>query len=186
MILAHGTVYEDSHLPRLLASLEKDCLDTIDRESIDTELVIASMDSDFFQLITDRVSVLRYRGDKTVICTPEYVSERFGVPPCKYADFKSLVGDTADNIRGAAGIGPKTAAALLNRFDTLEDVLENAEKIEKPSVRRAVLENADRLRLNYRLIKLGCGAVLPFDEPEMEYVCDGRTTNEILRAINIL
>ena len=45
MILAHGTVYEDSHLPRLLASLEKDCLDTIDRESIDTELVIAACDA---------------------------------------------------------------------------------------------------------------------------------------------
>ena len=152
----------------------------------DCETVISSFDSDFFQLITERVSVLRYRSDKTVICTPEYIREKFGILPCQYADLKSLVGDTADNIRGAAGIGPKTAAALLNRFGTLNDILENAEKIEKPSVRRAVLDNAERLRLNYRLIKLGFGAHRPFTESEMEYVNDGRTTNEILRFINIL
>ena len=45
----------------------------------DMEMVIASYDSDFFQLITEKVSVLRYRGDKTVICTPAYLEEKFGV-----------------------------------------------------------------------------------------------------------
>lgn len=47
----------------------------------ETEIIISSFDSDFFQLITDKVSVLRYRGDKTVICTPEYIEEKYGIFP---------------------------------------------------------------------------------------------------------
>ena len=69
------------------------------------EVVVSSFDSDFFQLITDKVSVLRYRGDKSILCTPSFVREKFGVEPCQYADFKSLVGDNADNVKGIKGIG---------------------------------------------------------------------------------
>ena len=62
-----------------------------------TEIIITSFDSDFFQLIADKVSVLRYRGKKAVICTPEYIMDKFGITPNQYVDFKSLTGDTADN-----------------------------------------------------------------------------------------
>lgn len=55
----------------------------------ETEIIISSFDSDFFQLITDKVSVLRYRGENTVICTPEYIVEKFGIDSAQYADFKS-------------------------------------------------------------------------------------------------
>ena len=79
------------------------------------EVVISSFDSVFFQLITDNVSVLRYRGEKTVICTPEYMLEKFGVVPEQYADFKSLVGDTADNIKGAEKVGVKTRVWFTNQ-----------------------------------------------------------------------
>ena len=58
----------------------------------ENEIVISSFDSDFFQLITDKVSVLRYRGEKTIICTPDYIQEKFGIIPEQYADFKSLTG----------------------------------------------------------------------------------------------
>ena len=92
-----------------------------------TEIIITSFDSDFFQLITDRVSILRYRGKKTIICTPEYIIDKFGITPNQYADFKSLTGDTSDNIRGAEKVGVKTAASLLNEFGTLENILANAE-----------------------------------------------------------
>lgn len=47
----------------------------------ETEMIISSFDSDFFQLITDKVSVLRYRGDKTLICTHEYIKEKFAILP---------------------------------------------------------------------------------------------------------
>lgn len=149
------------------------------------EVVISSFDSDFFQLITDKVSVLRYRGEKTMICTPEYIKEKFDIMPEQYADWKSLVGDTADNIKGAEKIGAKTAASLLREFGTLEQILFCAERIKKPSVRESILRNADKLRINYQMIKLVDAAPLPFGFQELTYHDDGTTTNEVLKGIGL-
>lgn len=151
----------------------------------DTEMVISSFDSDFFQLITDKVSVLRYRGDKTIICTPEYIREKLGIEPCRYADFKSLTGDNADNIKGADKVGPKTAAVLMNEFGNLENLLVNAEQIKKPSVRNSIIANTERLRDNYRIIKLSGEAELPFAIDELAYNDSGITTNEVLQGIGL-
>lgn len=76
------------------------------------QIVISSSDSDFFQLIDDNVSILRYRGDNTVICDIKYIQNKYGVLPEQYADFKSLTGDNSDNIKGAEKVGIKTAAAF--------------------------------------------------------------------------
>lgn len=151
----------------------------------ETEIIISSFDSDFFQLITDRVSVLRYRGDKTIICDAKYIEDKLGVEPCQYADFKSLTGDAADNIKGADKVGPKTAASLLSEFANIENIIANAEKIKKPSVRVSIIENSDRIRTNYKLIKLYNKAVLPFDLDELEFNDNGVTTNEVLRGIGL-
>lgn len=151
----------------------------------ETEIMIASLDSDFFQLITDKVSVLRYRGKNTVICTPEYIMEKFGITPEQYADFKSLTGDTADNIKGADKIGPKTAASLLNEFGTLEKILANAEKIRKLSVKESIIRNTEKLKTNYKLIRLGNTMPLPFALQELAYSDTGITTNEVLHGIGL-
>lgn len=150
-----------------------------------TEMVISSFDSDFFQLITDKVSVLRYRGEKTVICTPGYIKEKFGITPGQYADFKALTGDTADNIKGADKVGPKTAASLLNAYGTLENILANAAGIRKPSVRESIIRNTERLRKNDKLIRLGKEVALPFDLQELVYCDTGITTNEVLKGIGL-
>lgn len=149
----------------------------------ENEIVISSFDSDFFQLITNQVSVLRYRGEKTVICTPEYVKEKFGISPKQYADFKSLTGDTADHIKGAEKVGPKTAALLLNEFDTLENILSRADRIKKPAVRDSIIRNTEKLKVNYKLIKLDDHVSVPFRLQELEYVYSGITTNEVLKGI---
>lgn len=151
----------------------------------ETEIIISSFDSDFFQLITDKVSVLRYCGKNTVICTPSYIKERFGIEPGQYADFKSLTGDASDNIKGADKIGPKTASLLLEEFGNLEKVLLYAEKIKRPSVRESIFRNADRLRTNYKLIKLGGLQTLPFSMEELAYGYGGITTNEVLEGIGV-
>lgn len=149
----------------------------------ENEIVISSFDSDFFQLITNQVSVLRYRGEKTVICTPEYIKEKFGISPKQYADFKSLTGDTADHIKGAEKVGPKTAALLLNEFDTLENILSHADRIKKPAVRDSIIRNTEKLKVNYKLIKLDDHVSVPFRLQELEYVYSGVTTNEVLKGI---
>lgn len=103
----------------------------------------------------------------------------------QYADFKSLVGDNSDNIKGAEKVGPKTAAYLLDRFAMLGNILENADKIEKQSVRDSIIKNADRLRRNYNLIKLRNYAPLPFDLTSLAYSFTGETTTEVLKAVGI-
>ena len=105
--------------------------------------------------------------------------------PERYADFKSLTGDTADNIKGADKVGPKTAAQLVNEFGSLEEVIARAEEIKKPSVRESIKQNAERLRKNYQLIELNGVEHLPFDLEQMEYHYSGVTTNEVLKGIGL-
>ncbi len=151
----------------------------------DMDVVIASQDSDFFQLITERVSILRYRGEKTVVCDPAYLREKLGIYPRQYAAFKSLTGDTADNIRGAEKIGPKTAAELMNQFEDLETLLANADSIRKPSIRASVKQNEGRIRKNYELIRLDGAQELPFELEELRWHNTGMTTTQVLRAIGL-
>ena len=147
------------------------------------DVVIASQDSDFFQLITERVSVLRYRGKNTVICDPAYIREKMGIVPAQYAAFKSLTGDTADNIRGADKIGPKTAAELMNQFGDLQTLLAKTDEISKPSIRRSVLQNAARIRKNYELIRLDGTEELPFGMERLRWEDPGLTTTQVLQRI---
>ncbi|MEE0968318.1 MAG: 5'-3' exonuclease H3TH domain-containing protein [Clostridia bacterium] len=151
----------------------------------DYEIIISSFDSDFFQLITDKVSVLRYKGEKTVVCTPEYIVEKLGIIPSQYADFKSLTGDRADNIRGADKVGPKTAVALLAKFGTLKNILNSPEEIDRMSVRSSISGSRERLINNYKMIKLGNSAKLPFSLSEIRYRHKAITTTEILVHIGL-
>lgn len=151
----------------------------------ETEIVIVSFDSDFFQLITDNVSVLRYRGNNTIICTPDYIWDKFGIAPEQYADFKSLTGDTSDNIKGTDKVGPKTAARLLNEFGTLENILANADAIKKPSIKDPILRNREKLLTNYKIIRLDNAVPLPFILDNLMYSFTGVTTNDVLKGIGL-
>ena len=149
------------------------------------DVVIASQDSDFFQLITDRVSILRYRGKQSQLCDSVYICEKLGILPQQYAAFKSLTGDTSDNIRGIPKVGPKTAAELMNRFGDLENLLEHAEEIRKPSIRESVLCHRERIRKNYELIRLHGCVRLPVDLQTLVWQDTGLTTTQVLQKIGL-
>ena len=189
-----------SQLPDIFAAL--DCLEICHRETsvceaddwiagyakrygTELEVIIVSQDSDFFQLITDHVQILRYRGEKTLRCDAEYIREKLAIAPKQYAAFKSLTGDTADNICGVNGIGPKTAAALMEQFGDLDTLLAGADEIRRPSIRKAVQENTERIRRNYRLICLEGEGNLPFTLEEMRWHYSGMTTTEVLKKIGV-
>lgn len=147
------------------------------------KITLSSFDSDFFQLINENVSVLRYRGENSVLCDEAYVAEKYGVTPAQYAEWKALVGDSADNVQGIQGIGPKTAAKLLQSFGDIATLLAQTERIEKPSLRKAIEEGKDRILLNLRLIRLwGCDKI-PFAIDELAYAYKGEKTGEVLSAI---
>lgn len=149
------------------------------------EVVIVSQDSDFFQLINDWVNILRYRGKQSVLCDPKYIREKLGIEPVQYAAYKSLTGDSADNIRGVDKVGPKTAAALMRQFGDLDTLLEQTDSIPKPSIRISVSKHRDRIQKNYALIKLAGCENLPFALEELAYCYDGITTTQVLKAIGL-
>jgi 5'-3' exonuclease len=109
--------------------------------------LILTGDRDMFQSVTDRVHVLmqRARQEGPDEMGPAEVVERYGILPAQVPDFIALRGDPSDGLPGARGIGEKTAADLLQRKGDLEHVILGAIR-EKPSVRRALIEQADELR----------------------------------------
>ncbi len=151
-----------------------------------TEIVISSFDSDFYQLINENVSVLRYRGDKTVILTPTDIQEKLGISPSLYSQHKALTGDSSDNIKGVPKIGPKTAAELLNQFGSIDEIIRRADDIKKPSIRESVKNNVDRIHENHSLIKLDGVPVLPFSLAQCKYISYKLTTRDILSEIGIM
>jgi DNA polymerase-1 len=109
--------------------------------------LILTGDRDMFQSVTDRVHVLmqRARQEGPDEMGPAEVQERYGIPPELVPDFIALRGDPSDGLPGAKGIGEKTAADLLQRKGNLEHAILGAIR-EKPSVRRALIEQAPELR----------------------------------------
>lgn len=105
-----------------------DLIASVVKKFSNKKIVIVSGDKDLMQLVTESVSLLDTMKDK--VYGPNEVHEKMGVPPHLIADFLGLVGDSSDNIPGVPGIGPKTAADLLNEFGTLEDVLVSAANLK--------------------------------------------------------
>lgn len=150
-----------------------------------SKVIISSHDSDFFQLVTKNVSILRYRGKNSVICDKAYIKERFGILPSKYADFKALTGDRSDNIKGADRVGPKTAALLLSKYGSLDNIIANSAQITKPSIRKSIQESADRLKINQKLITLDGNAALPFQIHPLRTDPTSYKTKQVLKAIGL-
>ena len=107
------------------------------------EALILTGDRDLYQCVGDGVRVLM-RGE--VVDAAE-VERRYGIPPALVPDFIALRGDPSDGIPGAKGIGEKTAADLLRRHGGLEAALAGAVRESRAGVRRALLEQADELRM---------------------------------------
>ena len=115
------------------------------------------------------MSILDYHGANSSLITPPTVMKKFGVTPGQIADYKCLVGDNSDNITGVPGVGPKTAAALLTKFGTLENLLDHIEEIDKPKIRVSIAESRERLNLNGKLIRLSDVVPLPIPPEELTF-----------------
>ncbi len=123
------------------------------------EVLIVSADKDFAQIVNDHIKILLPPSTANPqlgwrVLDAAGVQEKFGVPPTRIADFLALVGDTADNIPGITGVGPKTASKWLNEFGDLEGVIAHAGELKPERFQAAVAADADRLRLNRKLTTL--------------------------------
>ena len=118
-------------------------------------VLVVSGDRDSFQTVTDNVTVLypgTGPGDLRRM-TPEAVEEKYGVPPQRYPEIAAIVGETSDNLPGVPGVGPKTAAQWINKYDGLDNLLARADEIG--GKRGAALrEHIDDVVRNRRLNRL--------------------------------
>ena len=123
------------------------------------EAVIVSSDKDLMQLIGGGVVMWDPMKDRR-LAEPE-VFEKFGVGPEKMIDLQALIGDSVDNVPGAPGIGPKTAAQLLDEYGDLDALLARAGEIKQPKRRETLINFADQIRLSRELVRLTCDAPAP-------------------------
>ncbi|MDG1287633.1 MAG: DNA polymerase I [Rickettsiales bacterium] len=126
------------------------------------EVIVVSSDKDLMQLVDDKAGIHMFDAMKSRVINEAQVEEKFGVAPYKVKDVLALMGDSSDNVPGVPGIGPKTAAQLIQHFGDLESLLSRAEE-EVPQKKRkeSLIEYADDARLSYTLVTLKDDCELP-------------------------
>ncbi|WP_294409994.1 DNA polymerase I [uncultured Ruminococcus sp.] len=105
----------------VLGTLSKLCSDS------GNECFVLTGDRDSLQLIDDKVTVILATNKENIYYTPERFTEDYGFEPIKLIDLKALMGDSSDNISGVAGIGEKTASALIKEYGSIENLYDNYE-----------------------------------------------------------
>ena len=118
----------------------------------DIPVTIVSGDKDLMQLIGEKVTMLDTMKDK--VFDLDAVAERFGGGPDKVVEVQALAGDSSDNVPGVPGIGEKTARDLIERFGTLENLLEHIDEVPGTKRREKLKEYAGQARLSYELVSL--------------------------------
>lgn len=116
------------------------------------DALIVSGDKDMLQLVRDGVRVYDPMKDQELGLAE--VVERFGVPPERVTEYMALVGDASDNIPGVKGIGDKTARELLAKFGSIDELIANPDRIEKPRIRKMIEDGVDDIRLSQRLAEI--------------------------------
>jgi DNA polymerase-1 len=124
------------------------------------KVTIVSSDKDLMQLIEDgRLDLYDTMNDRRI--DRAYVVEKFGVPPEQLGEVLALMGDSVDNIPGVPGVGPKTAALLIQQYGDVETVLAHTDEIAKPKLKQNLVEHADAARMSRELVRLVCDSPLP-------------------------
>ena len=126
---------------------------------------IYSSDKDLMQLVDDQVELYDPLKNRPIATTE--VIEKFGVPPQLVVDVQALCGDTADNVPGVSGIGIKTAAELINRFGSLDAVLDRVDEITQPKRKAALIAEREMALVSRELVRLKYDCPLPMPISEL-------------------
>src|ERR1051325_7977172 len=129
-----------------------DIIATVSLRAVEAELnpVIVTLDKDLYQLV-DPTLILNTSKDDLIV-DREKVQELFGVPPEKIPDLLGLWGDTSDNIPGAPGIGEKTARDLIQKFGSIETLLERTAEVQNVKQRASLIDNRQQILLSKQLV----------------------------------
>lgn len=153
---------------------------------IGVDVVIATFDKDFLQLVRPEVTVwMPARGripEKWI--TETNITDHFPVRAEQVVDFLALAGDPSDNIPGCPGIGKGTAPKLLERFGDLDSVLASVPELEPARARRALMAGADAARMSRELVRMRTDVPLPFRVQDLRATPpDSATLDRLLQGL---
>jgi DNA polymerase-1 len=135
------------------------------------DVVIVTGDRDILQLINDKKNIKLYMPiaglTNAKLFDEEAAKERMGVPADKIPDYKALVGDPSDNYPGVAGIGPKTAEKLLEKYDSIDHIYAHLSDID-PNIRHKLEAKKDDAKLFHRLATIVRDVPIKVDYQDME------------------
>ena len=131
-----------------------DILATVARitEQIGGKCMLVTSDKDCRQLISDRVKIYNIRKD--TVFDRKALEEEWGIAPRQVVDFQALVGDSADGVPGVPSIGPKTARQLLERFNSLDNLLERLAEVEPQRIQELLRKHQQQALLSRELVRL--------------------------------
>lgn len=152
--------------------------------SIDYEIIISSADKDFFQLVSDKISVFTYRGKISKLWTNEEIKNKYGFDAKYFSTFKSLVGDNSDNIKGIKGIGVVTATKLIQGYGRLENIFKNLNEIENKLSMKLSL-GLEQCKRNYKIIELHSKSKL-FSLGNCDFTIPDLSSTQILKDLKVL
>ena len=163
-----------------IAMLEKegfeadDLIGTIAVEAArqDHQVQIITGDKDLFQVITRDITAFDTMKDKSFGI--KEVKDRFGVEPEQLVDLLALTGDSIDNIPGVPGIGQKTATVLIQEFGSLENLLDNLDKVSKANIKERLSTHADQARLSKQLATIDTHVPLDYRLENFAYTGEVR------------
>jgi DNA polymerase-1 len=130
-------------------------------------VVIASADKDFMQLVSPGVGLLNPNDKSETVWTQEQVRAKTGVAPTQIVDWLGLMGDSVDNIPGVPGVGPKTAADLLNRFGSVAGIYARLAEVKSEKLREALRVSAAAVQRNLKLVRLQDDLTCDFSPAEL-------------------
>jgi DNA polymerase-1 len=123
-----------------------------DAKSKGLKVRIVSHDKDLYQLIED--DIFMFDPMKKKIVSREDCFSKYGVYPEQFTDYQSLLGDSADNVPGVKGVGAKTAMALIQQYNDLDNIYSNIENIEKPRWQKLLNEGKELAYISKKLVTL--------------------------------
>lgn len=131
------------------------------------DIVIVSGDKDFAQLVDDDVTL--YDSKKNVRLDTEKIVEKYGITPDQFIDYLAICGDSADNIPGVKGIGPKGATKLLVEFNSLDGIYENLDKITAKGTHTKLVEFKEEAFLSRKLVTIIRDVPVTVSEEEIKF-----------------
>jgi DNA polymerase-1 len=140
---------------------------------------VFSSDKDLFQLLSANTRIMDPM--KNVEIDEAKVMDKFGVGPDKITDVQALIGDSVDNIPGVPGIGPKTAAKLINEFGTFEELLANKDQISNVRIKNLIHDHEESAKISHQLVILKNDLELPIQIEKLKDFDDSPKLNDFFK-----